>query len=173
MIPTQFDNVQMKERCRRMTSNFRVLCHHVYEYNKGLRSLVLHTMAMVDLQTTEEFLSKRNIRYHIQIVSPSKFNVFFGVPDCVEIVKLFGNKPLNQLTDEQDFILGIMLGYDRTMQCERYLRRKGILQADGNVPRNYRSHLAEYGDEDDCDKDCQNEACENHPQRGGLSEMGR
>ena len=31
---------------------------------------------------------------------------------------------LSNLTDEEDFILGTMLGYDRVKQCERYLRRK-------------------------------------------------
>ena len=28
------------------------------------------------------------------------------------------------LEKEEDFILGIMLGYDRLRQCERYLKRK-------------------------------------------------
>jgi len=31
------------------------------------------------------------------------------------------------LTDEEDFILGTMLGYDRVKQCERYLKRKKSL----------------------------------------------
>jgi len=31
---------------------------------------------------------------------------------------------LSDLTDEEDFILGTMLGYDRVKQCERYLKRK-------------------------------------------------
>ena len=29
-----------------------------------------------------------------------------------------------RLVDKEDFILGIMLGYDRLLQCERYLKRK-------------------------------------------------
>jgi hypothetical protein len=33
---------------------------------------------------------------------------------------------LSNLTDEEDFILGTMLGYDRVKQCERYLKRKRI-----------------------------------------------
>ena len=33
-------------------------------------------------------------------------------------------KPLNQLTPEEDFILGAMLGYDIRVQCERYCERK-------------------------------------------------
>ncbi|PXF51402.1 MAG: hypothetical protein C4B55_03135 [Candidatus Methanophagaceae archaeon] len=31
------------------------------------------------------------------------------------------------MTDEEDFILGTMLGYDRVKQCERYLKRKKSL----------------------------------------------
>ena len=27
-----------------VSSDFKILCHHIYEYHKGLRSLVLHTM---------------------------------------------------------------------------------------------------------------------------------
>lgn len=42
---------------------------------------------------------------------------------CVDVVKTFSPK-LNELTAEQDFILGIMLGYDRVKQCERYLKIK-------------------------------------------------
>ena len=34
------------------------------------------------------------------------------------------DKPLNQLTPEEDFILGAMLGYDICAQCERYCARK-------------------------------------------------
>ena len=31
---------------------------------------------------------------------------------------------LSSLTDDEDFILGTMLGYDRVKQCERYLKKK-------------------------------------------------
>ncbi|MCD8493394.1 MAG: DUF2023 family protein [Geovibrio sp.] len=48
---------------------------------------------------------------------------FSGMKNCVNVVKQFGVS-LNKLTDEQDFILGVMLGYDRILQCKRYLSRK-------------------------------------------------
>ncbi|RLD17868.1 MAG: DUF2023 domain-containing protein, partial [Caldiserica bacterium] len=35
---------------------------------------------------------------------------------------------LSNLTEEEDFILGIMLGYDRLKQCERYMRIKRMKQ---------------------------------------------
>ncbi|NCC97957.1 MAG: DUF2023 family protein, partial [Synergistales bacterium] len=48
----------------------------------------------------------------------------FGHPDCISVVKKFGTIDLSRLTDEQDFILGIMLGYDRMQQCSRYLKKR-------------------------------------------------
>ena len=39
-------------------------------------------------------------------------------------MQTFVDKPLNKLTPEEDFMLGIMLGYDISMQCERYCKPK-------------------------------------------------
>jgi hypothetical protein len=40
------------------------------------------------------------------------------------VIREIGDKKLNELTPEEDFILGIMLGYDRLRQCNRYLKQK-------------------------------------------------
>lgn len=40
-------------------------------------------------------------------------NLFFGLRTCVEIVASFGNRKVNEYIPEEDFILGIMLGYER------------------------------------------------------------
>ena len=40
------------------------------------------------------------------------------------MLRRFNKRYLSELTAEEDFILGIMLGYDRVKQCERYLRVK-------------------------------------------------
>lgn len=37
-------------------------------------------------------------------------------------------RPLNQLTAEEDFILGAMLGYDLCQQCKRYCDKKDGLK---------------------------------------------
>ena len=37
---------------------------------------------------------------------------------------MFVHKPLNELSAEEDFMLGVMLGCDLPMQCERYCTRK-------------------------------------------------
>ncbi len=76
-----------------------------------------------DILIAYEKLKKLQIPCYIQQVTPQKVNVFFGKQQCVDIVKSFGKKPLSSFTDEEDFILGIMLGYDRILQVERYLKR--------------------------------------------------
>lgn len=35
-----------------------------------------------------------------------------------------GGKKLNDLTPEEDFVLGSMLGYDIRKQCERYMKKR-------------------------------------------------
>lgn len=101
----------------------KVLCHHIYEYKKGLRNLVLHTMSCNDIKEAEEKLFRHDIAYFIQYVTPHKANIFFGKAQCVQIIQSFCNKSLTHFTNEEDFILGIMLGYDRMQQCERYINR--------------------------------------------------
>ena len=101
----------------------KVLLHHIYEYKKGLRNLVLHTLSVSYRQEAERVLENQNIQYIIQEVSENKMNIFFGAEDCIHIIKSFGNKPLYRFTPKEDFILGIMLGYDQIRQCKRYLQK--------------------------------------------------
>lgn len=107
----------------------RVLAHHIYEYEKGLRSLVLHTLPRsMELEAVER-LRRRNICFHIERVSDRRINIFLGDATCVAVVKEMCGKPLETLTPEEDFMLGIMLGYSRLGQCQRYLQRKSLLKA--------------------------------------------
>lgn len=101
----------------------QVFSHHLYEYKKGLRSLILHTAKAELKPLFVKKLERNGIAYLIQDIDDSKFNIFFGDENCVNVVSRF-DMPLNKLSDEQDFILGIMLGYDRILQCRRYLSRK-------------------------------------------------
>ncbi|MCD4779525.1 MAG: DUF2023 family protein [Candidatus Omnitrophica bacterium] len=98
--------------------------HHIYEYKKGLRGLVLHTVPSNFIEDLRNKLDKQSISYVIRELDNTNCNVFFGEELCVEVVKQFGNRSLNQLTSEEDFMLGIMLGYSRLQQCQRYLLRK-------------------------------------------------
>ena len=102
----------------------QVFVHHLYEYKKGLRNLILHTTKAEHEEAIVAKLEKNQIDYLIQYLGDKKINVFFGARDCVKVMSNFIHKPLTNLTAEEDFILGIMLGYDRLKQCERYLKRK-------------------------------------------------
>lgn len=115
----------MKCRARSDRSvDLQVLIHHIYEYKKGIRNMVLHTMTKAERADAEFLLTQKGICYYIETVNDHKINVFFGNPVCVKVVQSFGSKMLSEHTAEEDFILGIMLGYDRSKQCERYLEKK-------------------------------------------------
>ena len=105
-------------------SDLKVFMHHIYEYKKGLRSLILTTERTSNKDYIKYRLEKENIPYVIHDVSERKINVFFGNEDCIKVVSTF-DKHLNKLSPEQDFMLGIMLGYDKILQCKRYMQRLG------------------------------------------------
>jgi hypothetical protein len=101
-----------------------VFHHHIYEYKKGLRSLILYTGRSADRLLIEKRLAREGIACLVRQVTPHKINVFFGEPVCIEVLKSFGLKPLTEFTPQEDFMLGVMLGYGRLQQCERYLSRR-------------------------------------------------
>ena len=115
---------EMKYNCQDFQSpDMQVLKHHVYEYKKGIRNMVLHTMKRTEKDKAIFFLEMKEVHFWISDVNENKINIFLGNPDCVEIVKTFETESLRELTPEQDFILGIMLGYSREQQYTRYLKQ--------------------------------------------------
>jgi hypothetical protein len=99
-----------------------VFTHHIYEFRKGLRNLVLHTMSGEEREWACRTLERKGIAYQMYPLDSGAVNVFFGATDCVEVVRAIGKPSLSDYTPEEDFILGTMLGYDRLLQCRRYLR---------------------------------------------------
>ena len=97
--------------------SMKLFMHHIYEFQKGVRSLVLCTMC----RTCASLVCDR---LYAQPVTYNKVNLYFGNRLCLDAVKTFVHKPLNELSPEEDFMLGAMLGYDITGQCERYCKRK-------------------------------------------------
>lgn len=86
--------------------------------------MVLSTAPRSERGAVEERLEKENLAYLIRKNGDNKINIFFGNPVSINVVKTFDLCSLSELSDEQDFLLGIMLGYDSLKQCERYLVRK-------------------------------------------------
>ena len=119
-------------------SELQVFMHHIYEYKKGLRNLILTTEKESNRNVIVNRLEseKKNIKkaakeygsnitdldYYIQNISDEKINVFFGNPQSIAVIKSFNQPKLSEYTPEQDFILGTLLGYDKIQQCQRYLK---------------------------------------------------
>lgn len=102
----------------------QVFSHHIYEYTKGLRRLILHTTKRENESTIRNRLTKSGISHVIYGNGPRKINVFFGDQSCVDVVRTIGKSDLRRYTDEEDFMLGALLGYDIRVQCARYLSRR-------------------------------------------------
>ena len=98
--------------------------NHIYELNKGVRQMVLFTCNKKYRDQAVERLESQGIPYILQPAGQQNLNVYFGRRECMEAIRLIVTRPLNQLTPEEDFILGAMLGYDICAQCERYCKRK-------------------------------------------------
>ena len=94
-------------------ADLRVFHHHIYEFKKGIRNLILTTEKSKYKETIASRLQKDNIDFVIHDIDKNKINVYFGAKECID-----------ELSAEQDFMLGIMLGYDRVKQCERYMKIK-------------------------------------------------
>ncbi len=105
-------------------ADMMVLMNYIYEYQKGIRHLVLQTFN----KKYEEFaiarLESQNINYIVRKGGDNSINLFFGREECLSAIRLIVDRPLSDLTPEEDFMLGVLLGYDIRMQCERYCDRK-------------------------------------------------
>lgn len=88
----------------------RIFLNHIYEFKKGIRSMVLYTMNRKHESFAIQRLESQQISYMIQEVGSNKINLFFGKPECMEAIRHIIIRPLNELSAEEDFILGAMLG---------------------------------------------------------------
>ena len=78
--------------------DMKMFMHHIYEFKKGVRSLVLCTMCRTCASIVAERLRGQQIGYMIQEVSEKKVNLYFGKQECLDAVKTFIHKPLNRLS---------------------------------------------------------------------------
>jgi hypothetical protein len=105
-------------------ATLKVLMNHIYELHKGVRRMVLFTCNKKYGEQAVSRLESQGIPYILQPAGEQNLNVYFGKRECMEAIRIIVTRPLNQLTPEEDFILGAMLGYDICAQCERYCERK-------------------------------------------------
>ena len=102
----------------------KMVMHLIYEFKKGIRSLVLCTLCPTCARIVQERLGSQGIEFLTQQVGQQKINLFFGERACLDAVGSFIHKPLNCLSPEEDFMLGAMLGYDIEKQSRRFCERK-------------------------------------------------
>lgn len=121
-LPFGTSNAANSGMVKAENADLRVFRHHIYEYKKGIRNLILTTEKSVYRDKIENRLQHEAIDYVIHDIGSGKINVYFGDKPCVDVVKTL-NPQLNKQTPKEDFMLGIMLGYDKVRQCERYLKR--------------------------------------------------
>lgn len=105
--------------------DLKVLMNHIYELRKGVRQMVLFTCHKRYEQFARQRLEHMGIPYLIQPAGRQNLNLYFGRAECLDAIRLIVTRPLNELTPEEDFILGAVLGYDICAQCQRFCKRKG------------------------------------------------
>jgi hypothetical protein len=54
-----------------------------------VRNIVLYTMCSSERNNAESILKQRGISFFTEVVNTHKVNIFFGNPNCVEVIKLF------------------------------------------------------------------------------------
>lgn len=106
----------------------RVFANHIYEYKKGVRRMVLFTVNGRYSAEAVKRLENEGIAYELQDVGNGRTNIFFGRNECIEVVRRMITRPLQELSPEEDFILGALLGYDICMQCERFCKRTACVR---------------------------------------------
>lgn len=105
--------------------DLKVLMNHIYEFRKGVRQMVLFTCHKRYEAFARQRLEHMGIPYLVQPAGKQNLNLYFGRSECLDAIRLIVNRPLNELTPEEDFILGAVLGYDICAQCQRFCKRKG------------------------------------------------
>lgn len=115
----------MDRRDQVRSPRLHLLSNSLYEYDRGVRQLFLLTAMVEDVPPIRRRLEQEQVDYFEQPVNPSKTNVFFGKAALVETARQIASKPLNQLSPEEDFILGTLLSYDKERQCLRFLAMRG------------------------------------------------
>ncbi|MBD8389950.1 DUF2023 family protein [Dysgonomonas sp. BGC7] len=112
----------------------RIFYHLIYEYKKGVRDLILCTLNADTEDKVRWKLEKNAIRYKIEKLKNGNINVFFGKDECMQVAdRICSNRPLNLLSPEEDFILGIMLGYSISEQCNRYCKKQNNKDKKENI----------------------------------------
>ncbi|MFK4785725.1 DUF2023 family protein [Fusobacterium sp. MFO224] len=100
-----------------------VFFHMLYELDKGIRGLALLTTKDSNLEAIMEKLSESSYHSIIEKLNSNYINVFFGEEEQIKVIQKMKKNSLKDLNPEEDFILGVLLGYNTSTQCKRYLEK--------------------------------------------------
>lgn len=103
-----------------------LLPQYIYELGRGVRQMFLLTMTPHEAEAVLARLNREGIACYLQPVNDLKVNLYFGKPQFVAVAQRIAVRPLSQLSAEEGFMLGTLLGYDREQQCQRYLGRLDV-----------------------------------------------
>ena len=98
----------------------------MYELNKGLRSLALLTTTTENFEIIKDRLERCGYEYILENLNSGYVNIFFGTAECIDVLRKFRKSSLREFSPEEDFILGVLLGYNVQQQCKRYIDRKKV-----------------------------------------------
>ena len=83
--------------------DMKVLMNHIYEYQKGVRRMVLFTLNRKYEEFAIRRLESQNISYIVQPVGSDRLNLYFGREECLNAIRMIVTRPLTSLTHEEDF----------------------------------------------------------------------
>lgn len=73
----------------------KVFFNHIYELKKGVRRMALYTTLKKNQTFVVARLKSQNICYEIQEIDECRINVFMGCDACIDVVRMFIDKPLS------------------------------------------------------------------------------
>ena len=68
--------------------------NHIYEYQKGVRSMVLFTLNRKYEEFAIRRLESQNISYIVQPVGSDRLNLYFGREECLNAIRMIVTRPL-------------------------------------------------------------------------------
>ena len=71
-----------------VSAPMRVLLNHIYEYQKGMRRMVLYTFHKRYMRYAIERLQRQGIDYVISPLQGDNVNLFFGRRECLDAIRL-------------------------------------------------------------------------------------
>ena len=74
-----------------LSGDLKIFVHHIYELQKGMRSMVLCTLEKKDETFALQRLEKLGITYYVHTINPKRINLFFGKKMFVTYISCYAS----------------------------------------------------------------------------------